>query len=492
MTLKELWQNIGREAFWLILGHIISALGGLFAIRMLTGYFSREVYGLSWLFINGVTLIAMVFAHPLAQAVRRFYHEEERRNRLDALLGMVWRFQLWITCGLTILYAIIVFFFGYAGGENKVSLLIMPAYFFSLASITIAQALLNTSRKRGSLVALSLPDAWLKPLGALALCIIWKPSVDAFVLGYALSTILTGAAGMVWINRYGSASLFRQAMPDTAYVRQVLPYILPWIGLAGFNWMLSLSDRYIVNMFLGEALTGTYVASYQVGSAPFQFLGGVFGFLVQPIIFQYSSMSVKKGAEKISSALVAFAWISVPMLAAFIIMHQWLMRWLVAPAFWSGVDAIVWIGLGIYMWVFGNIVMNALLVMKQTMPLLKISALAAGINIGLNLLLVPRWGIAGAGISTFLAYAFNAAALLYAGKQALEWRFPWQSYWIALLIAGSAGLAGKLAHLYLFESSYTLMAFAGVSSIFLIVTGTFIMLFKNRVTRDYQVMVSRV
>ena len=443
---KEKWNRIGLEAAWLVAGQGLTALGGLAAIRILTGHYTREVYGISWLFINGAGLAVLLLADPMGQALNRFYHEDGGQEQIDRLLALIWRLEIFLALCVGAVYLIAASLMGKLAGTESVAYFVMPVYFLFLSAMNAAQALLNTSRRRVRRVVLLAAEAWLKPAGALILCLLWKPNVNSFVLGYASASIITGSVGIFWIKGFSGKPLLRMPMPDGDYIRRVLSYSLPWIGFSSCSWVLSISGRYFVGWYLGAALTGTYVASYQVGAALFQFLGGSFGPLVQPIIFQRAGKNGGSCGGAITAAFRAFAWISLPVLSAFIVMHGWLVRWLAAPAYWGGAKVTVWIGLGVYFWVLGDRARDSFLIARKTGAMMKINALAALLNVILNIILVPREGITGAGMALCLSYLVYMILMIRFGLRASEWKFPAGSFLAAGAVSAVAAIFAEIVH----------------------------------------------
>ncbi len=451
--LKKNINGVGIEAAWLVAGQGLTALGGLAAIRILTGHYTREVYGISWLFINGAGLAVLLLADPMGQALNRFYHEEGGQEQIDRLLALVWRLEVFLVLCAGAVYLAAVFFMGKLAGAERVAYFVMPVYFLFLSAMNAAQALLNTSRRRARRVVLLAAEAWLKPAGALILCFLWRPDVNSFVLGYALASIITGSVGIFWIKGFSGKPLFRMPMPDRDYIRRVLSYSLPWIGFSSCGWVLSISGRYFVGWYMGAALTGTYVASYQVGAALFQFLGGSFGPLVQPIIFQRAGKS-GGSCGAITDVFRAFAWISLPLLSAFIVMHEWLVRWLSAPAYWGGAKVTVWIGLGVYFWVLGDRARDSFLIARKTGAMMKITALAALLNVILNILLVPREGLTGAGMALCISYLVYMILMIRFGLRAGEWEFPARSFLAAGAVSAAAAIMAEIVHRTIIDGKF--------------------------------------
>lgn len=490
--LQRLWHRIGKEAFWLLLGQVLAALAGLMAIHILTHNFPKAAYGRGWLYLNGITLAVMLLSNPIGQALNRFYHDADNQQDLDRLLGLIWRVLTGLSVPACFIYFVVAYSFNWRRENEWLVFAIIPFYFIVSSLLTTAQQLLNTSRKRFKRSALVVCEAFSKPGIALLLGVIWKPDVNTLVLGYAAGTIMVSFVGVKWMWAYGSVSPIALPMPEREEIIRIFRYSLPWIGIAGCIWVLSMGDRYLVNYFLGAATTGVYVAAYQVGSALFQFVGGSFGPLVQPLIFQHTNASLETCGERISAFTGLFFWVSFPVLVFFAIIHKWLMRWLVSPAYWDGAIVVLLVGLGVYLWILGNVAMNALLVAKRTLIILNIYIVSSVSNILFNLLLIPAIGLAGAGLSTFLSYGVYLSLIVWLSRKTLHWEFPMHSLVLASVISCGAGLFAKSVHTFIFHGQYNVIAAVNVIAVFCVLLACLTWIFRFQIKRDYELIFAKL
>jgi O-antigen/teichoic acid export membrane protein len=75
-----------------------------------------------------------------------------------------------------------------------------------------------------------------------------------------------------------------------------------------------------------------------------------------------------------------------------------------------------------------NAMMGAgLFIQRKTRVIMSIVVCCAALNIGLNLVLVPRIGIIGAAIATLVSYSVTALALGTAGRRLLRVPLPWMT-----------------------------------------------------------------
>jgi O-antigen/teichoic acid export membrane protein len=75
--------------------------------------------------------------------------------------------------------------------------------------------------------------------------------------------------------------------------------------------------------------------------------------------------------------------------------------------------------LGILAYATNQITGYSINLTKRTRAVVPVSVLAAAANLGLNLWLVPRWGILAAAFSTLLAFAGRAVALVFITRHSI-------------------------------------------------------------------------
>ena len=457
--LLQAWQRIGKEAAWVFLAQLLVMLANILALRQLTELLPTAEYGRAYLFINAIGFGLLVFIAPFSQAANRFYHEDQRLLSLDALLGLVWRCQIVLSIACGGAYLVFCLMQGYLTAPYAVAYGLVPVYFTFAGLQQITIGLLNISRRRAVYASLQIADAWLRPSLALLLGWYWRADANAILLGFGLATLITGSVSGVLLMQMGTRLPYRLPWPQAEQIRQITHYGLPFVALSMASWVMALSDRYLVTWLLGFEETGRYMAGYQVGSQVFLFAGGMFGVLSQPFLFQDSHPTLDQRGRIFSEWGQLFVWLTMPVLVGFFLIKDWLMRWLVAPAYWDAAPILGWVGLGNYCLILANFAATIFLVTKQPQKMMRYYAYAAVVNIGCNLVLIPHFGIEGAAMATFLAYAVYALQCVQGGRRELPWRFPWRTFFWA---GAGVSLAGCITHSMssnIFYQQYGLLSF---------------------------------
>ena len=230
----------------------------------------------------------------------------------------------------------------------------------------------------------------------------------------AVGSLAGQLAGAVVMAASALAILWRQRPWGFSrpLARRALDFGLPLLPHSLAGWLLSVSDRWLLGLLLGVAAAdalaavGVYSLGYQLGYA----VGLVaisFNAAWLPFIYRVGEgpggTAILRESTTLAvagfSALAAAIAILAPDLVGAIAPSEW------APA--ADVTAVVAFASAAnaagLMFASGIYLARA----TRVMPLLTL--IAAGLNIGSNLLLIPRIGIMGAALATLVAYAGLAA-----------------------------------------------------------------------------------
>ncbi|MBQ7337666.1 MAG: polysaccharide biosynthesis C-terminal domain-containing protein [Clostridia bacterium] len=237
------------------------------------------------------------------------------------------------------------------------------------------------------------------------------------VTGYVLSIILADLLATVFVFR--QARLWTEidlGQADRKLIGDILRFCLPLIPATICWWLISVSDRYMVTYFCGEAVNGLYTAAYKIPNL-LTICGNIF---IEA--WQFSAVvENRKRAEQETLQEAALRRRSVtsffsrifrgyaPLLfilgGAMIMCSQLFAKLLFDPSFYAAWTYIPVLLAATVFSALANFFGSVYLVEKKPNMSLLTTAIGALINILFNLLLIPAMGAMGAAIATLLAYA---------------------------------------------------------------------------------------
>ena len=199
------------------------------------------------------------------------------------------------------------------------------------------------------------------------------------------------------------------APPRLDRLGELVRFGAPTLPVALCLWLLNLSDRYLIAYFHGSGAVGVYAAAYGIGS--------VIVLIFAPFFFNLNVVAAgrwdggdRAGALRLVAAALRYGLlVAIPVSALLGVVSRNLVRLLASEAFVGGAGLICVIAFGyvfFHVSAFFEIILGLL---RKTRVLPVVYAAAAGANVALNLVLLPRFGIAAAAVTTLLSFALMAA-----------------------------------------------------------------------------------
>jgi Membrane protein involved in the export of O-antigen and teichoic acid len=222
------------------------------------------------------------------------------------------------------------------------------------------------------------------------------------ITGYILAIICADLASCLFLlliadlHRYINFSALKKPL-----VSAMLLYAIPMIPSTLFWWITNVSDRYMVTYMVSEAANGLYAVAYKIPT-----LVTLFSTIFTEA-WQLSAVEAQnsKGRNKFFSTIfsslqgIVFVAGSGLILTCNLIMKYW-----VAEDYFLAWRYIPILILATVFSCFANFLSSVYMVEKKSGLSLATTFVGAAISVGLNLYLIPKYGVNGAAISTFVSY----------------------------------------------------------------------------------------
>ncbi len=300
---------------------------------------------------------------------------------------------------------------------------------FALTLTTLAM-LRSRDKLRMAIFGATLQSVGAQAVG-LALLYLWAPTVTSYLWGLIIGQGAAALAGLLalrpaWsaltaIRRYAGAFLFG----------------LPMVPQQLSGFILGLGDRVVVRHVLGSAAVGRYSVAYNVGSLGFLVL--VFAMQAWlPRIYAVEDRGAR--SRLLASSRDMMNLLLIPVVIGLAAGAPVVLRVWVPPSFHpADLTPIVAI-VAICTFPFAQFLANlrALMSEGRTSRAAVATLVAAVVNIGLNLVMVPFLGITGSAIATVLSYALCARLTRPPANTGLQ--VPGASVQLRTLIAGAVAV----------------------------------------------------
>jgi len=410
-------------------------------LPVLTKYLSRTDYGVVSVLIALLSFINVISNAGLPAATFRMYNEDDHPSARTRVLGTSQ-----------------VLFFGYAllmtavvlGGAEYISLhLLGNTIYVDVIRIVGIYLVASTLINYGNIIL----RIHVRPLQKSVHNILWLLAEYGLVIGlvvfmhlgikgYWLGRLIGGfvaLAGMWWlVHRFISWQISMRQF------REIVRYALPMFPATMALWALRLVDRALITTSVGLNEVAIYEVGYKIG-----LLTGMVNvpFLAAWPQFAFSSMKKRDAPRIYRDVLTSVAAGSLFLGLGVIMFRDELVIMFSTSEYARASTLVPWIVLSQIAWALHPVLSLGPKIKRNTTVLAWVTGVAAFMNIALNLFLIPRIGILGAAIATFVAYTILVILEYVIGRS----YFPFPLDWSRLGKLSLAGL-GVYCFAFLLES----------------------------------------
>ncbi|HYC73705.1 oligosaccharide flippase family protein [Brevundimonas sp.] len=403
--------------------NIVQGVVGFLAIVLFTRLLSPEDFGRYALAFSVMTLTHVAVFSWLEAAMARFWAAQTPGSATQGHFASLYRTAFMLSVAFLAVTGLAVWIWP---GDP----LFRIALAAGLAGVP-ARSLVKLGQERYRAAGEVGKAAWLDiivTIGGLAIGV-----------GFALAG-WGGAAPLIGIGLAPLAALpfvlpgeLRQARGgrfEPSRVRGYALYGYPIAASLALTVVLAATDRFLLAAFMDEAAVGAYHAGYSIANRTLDVLFLWLGSAGQPALV----MALERGGvDRLKTAareqLSTFLLIGLPAAAGVALVARPLAEVLIGEDLRIAAASITpWIALsallyGLTAYYFGQ----AFTLGKKTKHLLVAMAIPAGMNVVLNLILVPRFGLMGAAWATAASFALGLVATQLIGRRILALPIPLDS-----------------------------------------------------------------
>jgi O-antigen/teichoic acid export membrane protein len=200
------------------------------------------------------------------------------------------------------------------------------------------------------------------------------------------------------------------AAPDFSLLRPYLAFGLPLLPIGLFDMLINSSDRYVIGFFKGAAAVGIYSATYSIGLLAVVCLFPI-TYILSPTIFKlFDEGKIDKVKVYLSYSLKYFLLFSIPSVFGLTVLARTILKTFATSEFvlFNSMFIVLWVALSTIFYgvqaIYGQIIM----VQKNTKFFIFVFWAGFVVNLILNIIFVPYFGVLAAAVTTALAYCLVA------------------------------------------------------------------------------------
>jgi len=215
-------------------------------------------------------------------------------------------------------------------------------------------------------------------------------------------------------------------IPNFRLIKPYLIYSFPFIFTAVFEIVIALSDRYVIGFYMGSKDVGIYAASYSIGS-----IISVYSALIMYVLYPTLSNYYDKGLVREINVYLSYTWkylmmLLIPSFFGLSILSSQLVSIFATSEFvFEGKYIVVIISLSMIFNSLYSLYGGIILLTKNT-HIFALSCIFSGLlNLLLNILFVPIYGIIAAAVSTLISYLISAM-IIYIYSRSIKFHIDYR------------------------------------------------------------------
>lgn len=414
--------------------YVVPLLASLGGIAVFTRLLPPHEYGVYALVLSLIQVAQSLLFTWLNLSIKRFHEPAQREGKLGTLGATVYGAML----GGGLLLAGVVAGIALAGHAGILAIDPSIAALLWLAvGVTLVREI-ATASKSFELAALSAlryvamecGDSIVALTAGIGLCWWLGMGADGILIGSA-----AGGLAVVLIDLPRLRQRLQGGRFDAALQRRLLQFGCPMALSYFFEYIAASSDRLLIEHFLGAAAVGVYAVSY---SLTYRAISAVFMVLTMsayPMLIRRNEREGPAGARAQAADNVRLLLtFGLPALGGFIVLVPRIASVLVGRAYApEAIQLMPLLAAGLFLF---NLRMHyfahALQLAHRTAQTLAAAIPAALLNVALNAVLLPRFGVMAAAWANLAAYAVGLVISIIQARRVFPMPFPLRTAGAAL------------------------------------------------------------
>ncbi|HET8872798.1 MAG TPA: oligosaccharide flippase family protein [Gaiellaceae bacterium] len=438
MSLAARMLELARHSAVYGFGSLVSRFIAVLLLPVYTRYLSPSDYGLIETLIALSAVLTVLLAAGVKSAFFRFYFDEPQGPGQRRVI----RTSFWFTmasataglvAGLVLAAPISDLLFDTSSHAN----LVRAAFVGLWASINYEQmtSLFRVEQRSGAYLIATLINLGLTVGATLVLVAVLEKGPIGVIVGNFTGTLLVYFGLLIYRREQLGVEL------DRSLLREMNRFGMPLVPSALFLWVLNFSDRFFLVKLAGPREVGLYSIGVRMASAIILLLAA---FRTAWPAFAYSIQDDSEAKRAYSFVLTYIVLITSWMALGLGVLAPWLVRLLTTEQFYSAERVVAPLAFAAAAFGAYIVVVIGIGRARKTRSNWLITGAAAVLNVILNLLLIPPYGMIGAAVATIGAYAVLFLGMAWKAQQVYPVPYQWRRVATAFGAAIALTVIGRL------------------------------------------------
>ena len=433
-------SKLGKQSAIYGLGGLVSRILAVLLLPLYTSYLSTDDYGKIETLVAASAVLMILLQLGITSAFFRFYFDA----RSDAERIRVVRTSFWFTMTSATLGLIIALAFaGQIANLLKIGNqpgLVAAAAIGMWAGMNYAQltAVFRAEDRAVGYVVASLANVVITVGATVLLVVTFHKGPLGVLVGNFIGTLCVYFV-LLGYRRYQLGLEF-----DRKLFRAMNKFGMPLVPAALALWAINFIDRLFIALYKGQGEVGVYSVAVRVSSA-IVFL--MIAFRTAWPAFAYSIEDDREARRTYSYVLTYVVFVSCWVSLGFGVLAPWIVHLLARnPSFQRASEAVALLSFGGAAYIAYTVMAIGSGRARKTQWNWVIAGVAAAVNIALNVLLIPPYGMEGAAIATAAAYVALFLGMVVYSQEVYYVPYQWRRVLTATAVAVGLNVIGSALH----------------------------------------------
>ena len=397
----KVFKQIGKDTIILTIGSISTKALGFILLPLYTRTFSVSEYGTIEIVNIVAQMAGIVMALSIPSAFNREFlqisdTEEQRKETLSTSFLFISVFSFFVMVIAIAFSGKLAFCLNLNNSivPSLFRLIFIKTYFLTLGIITLRYMIVTG--KMTAYAFLSFLWAAFAIMVSIWVLLIQKKGLYEL---YLYQTILAAFFGICY-----SIFLFHRAGLHWSGKRlyRMLHFAIPMVPAAISFYIMTSADRFFLQKLTSTSDVGIYGVAYRIGLLSQMLIVIPLTTSISPAIYRIAKR--EDSGIIIQRLFEITCFIFIASAVGLSLASPYLVRLLAPAPYWSASSVVIWISVAYALYGLNFVLIAGIHISGKSYYGTIAIAIAAVLNLILNYLLIPYWGITGAAIATTIAY----------------------------------------------------------------------------------------
>jgi O-antigen/teichoic acid export membrane protein len=430
-------KELARHSAIYGVGSLVSRFIAVLLLPVYTRYLTPADYGLIETLIALTAILTVLLAAGVKSAFFRFYFDEkDHAGQLRVIRTSFWFTMVMGTAGLLVGLALAEPISQLLFDTTSHGDLVRAAFVGLWAGVNYEQmtSLFRVEQRSVAYLIATLINLGLTVGATLMLVAYWDVGPIGVIVGNFTGTLIV----YLGLLAYRREQLGLEW--DRSLLREMNRFGMPLVPSALFLWALNFSDRFFLVKLSGPKEVGLYSIGVRMASGIILLLAA---FRTAWPAFAYSIEDDDEAKRTYSFVLTYIVVITSWMALGLGVLAPWLVRLLTTESFYSAEEVVAPLAFAAAAFGAYMVVVIGIGRVRKTGANWMITGAACVVNVALNLLLIPPYGMIGAAIATIGAYVTLFVGMAWRAQRLYPVPYQWRRVATASGVAVAMTILGR-------------------------------------------------